>query len=241
MVSAMENKTQILSTVLLDQPLVKKATDAGMLLDAMSFIQVVDITDEGDNLEQIERLYRKQVTVVFTSVNAVRAVCEQVYFKKGGWKIYCIGQATRNAVLEYFDITQVQGIANDAAALAGIIKQNGEREVIFFCGDKRMDTLCDVLHKANIVVNEIIVYRTEEVPKFVEKDYDGILFFSPSGVNSFFSMNVVEEGAVLFAIGSTTAHAIKENADNMIIISEMPSKEYLVEKAIQYFHKRAMS
>jgi len=235
----MENKPHILSTVLLDEPLMHKVAEAGMQLDAVPFIQVVDITDEDDRLERIERLYRKPITVVFTSVNAVRAVCEQVYFRKDGWKIYCIGHATRNAVLEYFDTIQVCGIANDAAALAGIIRQNGEREVVFFCGDKRLDTMGELLHKAGIMVNEIVVYRTEEIPRFVEKDYDGILFFSPSGVNSFFNMNTIEPEAILFAIGSTTANALKANTDNKIVISEQPSKEQLVEKAIQYFNRRA--
>jgi len=234
----MENRKQILSTVLLDQPLLDKAADAGIVLDAMPFIQVVDITDEDDNLERIERLYRRPITVVFTSVNAVRAVCEQVYFSKLGWKIYCIGHATRNAVLEYFDREQVHGIANDAAALAGVIKNNGVTEVIFFCGDKRMDTLAGTLERYGVQVHEIVVYRTEEVPRFVEKDYDGILFFSPSGVNSFFSMNTIEPGAVLFAVGSTTALALKENAaENKVVTCELPSKEQMVDTAIQYFNK----
>ncbi len=223
---------------MLDRPLLDKAADAGVVLDSVPFIQVVDITDEDDNLERIERLYRKPVTVVFTSVNAVRAVCEQVYFSKQGWTIYCIGHATRNAVLEYFDREQVHGIANDAAALAGVIKNNGVSEVVFFCGDRRMDTLGEQLEKYGVQVNEIIVYRTEEVPRFVEKDYDGILFFSPSGVNSFFSMNTIEPSAVLFAIGSTTARALKENAEeNKVITCELPSKEQMVDTAIQYFNK----
>jgi uroporphyrinogen-III synthase len=237
----MSNKTNILSTVLLDQPLINKANEAGVTLDAMSFIQVVDITDENDLQEQLEELYRKKITAVFTSVNAVRAVFEQAFYKKPNWKVYCIGHATRNAILEYFDVTALCGIANDAAALAAIIKQNGEEDVFFFCGDKRMDTLCASLEKTGVGVHEVIVYQTVEVPKFVEKDYDGILFFSPSGVNSFFSMNTIDADTVLFAIGGTTAKAIKEMTDNKVVESELPSKEQLVERSIQYFQKRAIA
>ena len=104
-----------------------------------------------------------------------------------------------------------------------------------------MDTLCESLKKGGVSVDEIIVYQTVEVPKFVEKEYDGILFFSPSGVNSFFSLNTIEPETVLFAIGGTTAKAIKEQSENKIIVSEMPSKEQLVEKSIQYFQKRAIA
>lgn len=237
----MENKAQILSTVLLGQALINRAHDDGIALDAMSFIQVVDITDENGLPEQIEELYKKPITAVFTSVNAVRAIFEQAYFSKPDWKIYCLGNATKNAILEYFDAMAIHGIANDAAALAAIIKQNGVKEVVFFCGDKRMDTLSDSLHQGGIAVGEVVVYQTVEVPKFVEKEYDGILFFSPSGVNSFFSLNTVEPDTVLFAIGSTTANAIKEQSDNKIVVSEMPSKEQLVAQSIQYFQKRVIT
>jgi len=237
----MESKAQVLSTVLLDQPLMNRAHEAGIALDAMSFIQIVDITDENDLRDQIEDLYYKRITAVFTSVNAVRAICEQAYFPRPKWKVYCIGNATKNAVLEYFDVACVCGMANDSAALAGIIKQNGVKEVVFFCGDKRLDTLSASLQKGGVTVSEVIVYQTVEVPKFVEKEYDGILFFSPSGVNSFFSMNTIEPETVLFAIGGTTANALKEQSDNKIIESELPSKEQLVERSIQYFQKRAIA
>src|SRR5258706_9822828 len=43
-----------------------------------------------------------------------------------------------------------------------------------------------------------------------EKVYDGILFFSPSGVESFFNTNEVNEQTILFAIGNTTATEIKK-------------------------------
>jgi uroporphyrinogen-III synthase len=237
----MENKTQILSTAVLDQQLLYKAHEAGMVLDAMSFIQIVDITDGNDLREQIEELYTRHITAVFTSANAVKAICEQAFFVKPHWHIYCIGNATRAAVLEYFEVTSIHGIANDAAALAAIIKDNEVPDVVFFCGDKRLDTLCDHLQQCRIGVEEVVVYETVEVPKFVEKDYDGILFFSPSGVNSFFSLNTIEPDVTLFAIGHTTAMAIKAQVDNHIIISELPSKEHLVDKTIQYFHKRTIA
>ena len=40
-------------------------------------------------------------------------------------------------------------------------------------------------------VDEVIVYKTIETPKVLTKQYDGILFFSPSAVKSFFSKNSI--------------------------------------------------
>jgi len=54
-------------------------------------------------------------------------------------------------------------------------------------------------------------------------------------VRSFFKKNKSEEGTIFFAIGSTTAAEIRKNANNRIIISDEPSKERLVEMAIDFF------
>ena len=102
-----------------------------------------------------------------------------------------------------------------------------------------MDTLPEALQRQGIKVNEVVVYETIETPRFAGERYDGILFFSPSGVNSFFGMNTIEPETILFAIGETTAKAIKEQAANTVIVSESPSKDHLLDQAIQYFRKQA--
>ncbi|HEX9150948.1 MAG TPA: uroporphyrinogen-III synthase, partial [Flavobacterium sp.] len=84
-------------------------------------------------------------------------------------------------------------------------------------------------------VNEIVVYQTIAVPFKVEKKYHGILFFSPSAVESFFSNNKVTGQTVLFAIGKTTAMALKKYCNNKIITSDEPGKENLVRKMMEYF------
>ena len=67
-------------------------------------------------------------------------------------------------------------------------------------------------------------------------EYFGILFFSPSAVQSFFSKNKVADKTILFAIGNTTANEIKKYSTNKIIISDEPGKENLVTKMIEYFN-----
>jgi len=39
----------------------------------------------------------------------------------------------------------------------------------------------------------------------------------------------------LFAIGNTTADAIKKHCDNKVIVSETASKEVVADYAVQYF------
>jgi uroporphyrinogen-III synthase len=71
----------------------------------------------------------------------------------------------------------------------------------------------------------------------IKKHYQGIMFFSPNGVNSFFRVNDISPNLVLFAIGNTTAGALKAKTKNKIVIGETPSKENMIDKVIQYFHK----
>jgi len=80
-----------------------------------------------------------------------------------------------------------------------------------------------------------VVYQTLATPHKIQKDYFGVLFFSPSAVQSFFSKNKVKDRTILFAIGNTTANEIKKYSNNKIIISDEPGKENLVQKMIEYF------
>ena len=110
-----------------------------------------------------------------------------------------------------------------------------DSELIFFCGDQRRDELPGILRNNDIEVNEIVVYQTVIVPHKVDKKYHGILFFSPSAVKSFFSLNKLNEEIRVFAIGKTTADAIQKNTDRELIIAETPGEENMIDQVIAHF------
>ena len=234
----MGNNASILSTVQLEQPLIDRAMLAGMDLDIIPFIQIVDISDSSELQEKIGQLYKEKITVIFTSTNAVYAICEHPSFGQPDWDIYCIENATMKAVLEYFPAERIMGKASDSDTLATeILKNKNIKNITFFCGDKRMDTLPDALQKGKVVVNEVVVYTTVETPVFAAKDYDGILFNSPSAVSSFFSMNLLDEHTVVFAIGKSTAKSLEKECNNQLIISDIATKKGVLETAIRYFEQ----
>ncbi len=234
----MSKQTTLLSTVLLDQPLIDRAAEHGIGLDIMSFIEISSGTGK-ELWTEVEELCSLPVTAVFTSANAVRAIAQVAQNSKPDWNIYCLGNATAKAVCESFDEHSIKGRANDASELGTLIVAHDVCEVVFFCGDKRLDTLPEILHSNDISVHELVVYHTAETPAKMAKQYDGILFFSPSGVSSFFSINHAEPGTVFFAIGHTTANALGEYTSDKPVISRMHSKEGLIDEAIQYFKKQA--
>jgi uroporphyrinogen-III synthase len=157
------------------------------------------------------------------------------------WRIFCIGTATRREVADYFGDVAIAGSAESAAALAeGMMADAGEdargnKEIFFFCGDQRREELPAMLRAEGFKVNEWIVYRTLLTPQKTERIYAGIAFFSPSAVESYFSVNSAGDDVTLFAIGRTTAAAIQARCSNPVIISDRPGKEALVRTMTDHF------
>src|SRR5437762_5334677 len=237
----LQNKIDILCTKAIDEALIKDAASKNIFIDASSFIRTEPIRSK-EIKQEIEQAFMLTATVVFTSANAVEAVAAELGEQKPDWKIFCIGHATCQLAKKYFEKNLIAGSADNARELAGLIIHKADSEVIFFCGDQRRNELPDLLRKNNIRVKEMVIYQTIATPYKIEKKYDGILFFSPTGVQSFFQKNKLDNQTILFAIGNTTADEIRkylladnEGSRNKIIISDQPKKETLLQKAINYF------
>ncbi len=232
----MQNRTQILSTRPLHETLLQEAKQAGIDIDEISFIETTPIQTLPIQ-RAIDEALQQSITAVFTSMNAVEVVADQIKEKIPSWKIYCIGTTTQQLVVNYFGQDAIAGTANDAAALAKLITEDQPKgKLIFFCGDQRRDELPEILAQNSIEVKEIIVYQTTAIQHRIQKLYEGILFFSPSGVESFFSSNQLTKKTILFAIGNTTAKEIKKHSNNQIVISNEPGKEKLARRMMEFFN-----
>ena len=231
-----ENKISILSTRPLSESSVTAANAAGISIDMVSFIETEPVMSP-EIRQKIRAVSERPATVIFTSMNAVETVAAGQSEKQPSWTIYCIGNTTEQLVKKYFgEHSRIAGTAKSAAALAElIIHKDHIDEVVFFCGDQRREELPGILRNNQVTVNEVIVYHTINTPHKIDKAYDGILFFSPSAVESFFSNNKTPRATVLFAIGDTTASEIKKYTDNRIIVGNAPGKEILVKNMITYF------
>jgi uroporphyrinogen-III synthase len=225
-------KRQILSTRPLGMEIVEEAKKDNIYIDEVSFIKTEEHTDDWIR-EFIKKLSGEQITVVFSSITSVEIVAK--YSVDLHWKIYCVGNATKLMATRCFPGATICGIANNASQLADIIIKKQEKEVVFFCGTIRGEELPIKLHNAGVNVREVVIYTTTETPSLMPGVYDGILFFSPSAVRSFFSINTVPESTVLFSIGNTTAEEIKKYSSNKIVISKDPGKEELVVQVIEYY------
>jgi uroporphyrinogen-III synthase len=230
----MEYKVHILSTRPLSPAILDEAAQNNIGIDIIPFIHTEQLQGEQVKLE-ITALLEREMVAVFTSMNAVEAVAEHAGSRQPNWKIFCIGDATGTLVRRHFGAGTIAGHAQSAGALADVIVAAGVEEAVFFCGDQRRPELPEKLAASNVSLKEITVYRTIATPAKVEKNYNGILFFSPSAAESFFSVNKVNTYTVLFAIGNTTGDTIRKFTSNAVITSDAPGKEELARNAINYF------
>jgi uroporphyrinogen-III synthase len=181
---------------------------------------------------------------VFTSAHAVKTL-ERHYLHQpdtfyaigDNWQVCCLEAGTLAAVQEELPGCPVKVTAANATALAHAILQAGDvSDVYFFCGRQRREELPAILTAQGIRVHEIVLYENVPTPVITGSDYDGIFFFSPSAVTSFFSVNRLPKNTVCFAIGATTARTVEDFTDNKVIISTAPRAESMVQTAIFYFN-----
>jgi uroporphyrinogen-III synthase len=233
----MANRISILSTRPLETAILEAAKAKDIDIDIVSFIDTTPLETTGIS-DEIGKILKQPASVVFTSMNAVNTVAPYINGQAPDWNIFCIGNTTRQLAAKYFGEQSIHAVGNNASDLADkMISNKNVKQVVFFCGDQRREELPGKLRQNGITVQEVIVYHTISTPHKVDKAYDGILFFSPSAVQSFFYDNAILPSTILFAIGQTTADAIKSFTDNLIIEAERPGKEELVKKMFQFFKK----
>ena len=131
-----------------------------------------------------------------------------------------------------FNVVAYTGYVQDLAEIISLIYS--QETFTFFSGNLRRDVLPNTLKENRISFNEIEVYETEETSKKIKEKLDGILFFSPSGVDSYFKLNIIKD-EICFCIGETTAEALEEKKIKNIIITEKPLVENVIKEVLEYY------
>lgn len=225
----MKNKTlHILSTKILDATLLN-AVPENVEMDCISFIDVKPL-EASIFSAALEQVSLTDQFVAFTSVNAVNAVSAAISGSPV-WNIFCIEEATKKQVQELFPESTIIDSAPTGAQLAELIVKYAPEQVVFFCGNMRLNTIPEVLKKHQIPCREIVVYNTIKTPQSINKEYDGILFYSPSGVESFFEKNKIADYTTAISIGPSTSKALKKHTEN-ILESSLPDIKQMLKLTV---------
>ena len=212
---------QILSTKTLLDNQREALTNANLNVVEVDFIetksQAFELNGINDNL-------------IFTSQNAVQSFLldpksEELKTKN----VFCVGLKTKILLSESgFNVIAYTGYAADLAEIITLIYAN--ESYTFFSGNLRRETLPQALKEAKIKFNEIQVYETKLTPQKIKTPVDAILFFSPSGIESYLKENKIKN-ETCFCIGTTTSSALEGITKN-IIIADQPTIEDVIEEVI---------
>lgn len=173
-------------------------------------------------------------TLIFTSQNGVESILQHPKVEELKNKdVFCVGIKTK-ALLEEngFNVVAHMGYAEDLAEIITLVYPNNT--YTFFSGNLRRDTLPEMMKEAGVVFNEITVYETILTPQKIDTKPDGILFFSPSGVESYLKQNKITK-EIAFCIGTTTAEAAHQSGIKNIIIANQPTIENTIIQCINEF------
>ena len=216
--------TQILSTKILSDNQIQALESANFNVIEADFIQIknqkFELKELNDNL-------------IITSQNAAQSLLLQPEFAALKTKnVFCVGLKTK-ALLEEngFNVIVYVDYASDLAEIITLIYAN--ESYTFFSGNLRKETLPKALKAAKIKFNEIQVYETSLTPQKIKVAVEAILFFSPSGVESYLKENTIKK-ELCFCIGETTADALPKTVKN-IIIAAQPSIEDVIEECIEEY------
>ncbi len=166
---------------------------------------------------------------IFTSKNAVKAVLNS---KIKIQNCYCVGENTRK-LLEENQQNVIETARNATELAEKLVDRYKNNSFLFFCGNLRRNELPDFLTQNEVDYKEQIVYKTHPSLKEFNRSFDGVLFFSPSAIQSFVLENSIEN-SVAFCIGDTTAsEANKHNAS--IVVAKKSTIENVIVQAVKYF------
>ena len=221
------SQTSILSTKTLS------AEQRQVFLDANFDLLEQDFIEIKNNLFELNTINNN---LIFSSQNAVLSLIEQ-----SGWEVlktkpvFCVVVKTKE-LLELHGFT-VDVYLDYASELAEIITLIYNKEsYTFLSGNLRKETLPKALKSARITFNEIEVYQTTLAPFKIsdQENFDGILFFSPSAVESYLTNNKIKN-EVCFCVGTTTAAALETKKIKNIVIAETPTIEEVILEVIEYY------
>jgi len=180
-------------------------------------------------------LKKEMKNVVFTSKNAVESLLtnispEELKFEN----IYCVGRKTRRLIQK--KIGKVTHFENNAADLAQYLVEYIEgTEVTYFHGNLSLDILPNILEESNIIVNAIEAYRTKLSGKKIDDAVEGVLFYSPSTIESYLLNN--KPNKVAYCIGETTASEARKHFKD-VKLSKIPDVESVIDLVNKVYSKK---
>ncbi len=172
---------------------------------------------------------------IFTSGHAVDAVFSEKTSPRPSFDlVFCVGPKTKQKLEDFGQ--KVTKMAKNSEELGNFLAKNYKNESFsYFCGQERREELPNVLKSSKNSIFEVKTYKT--IPNLVKFDqkWDGILFFSPRGIQSYLAKNSLEDSMAV-VIGETTVSEIKKHTENYVMANSTTVESVIAKAAKTLLH-----
>jgi uroporphyrinogen-III synthase len=219
-------------------------------IDFLKFITIEGVPSKEFRQSRINIL--DYSAVIFTSRNAVdhyfRMAKELRVDIPQTMKYFCISESTAFYLQKYVQYRKrkiFHGKQNFDELLE-IIKKHKEEKYLLPCSDIHKVSISKMLEDCGINYNKGIFYRTLacDLSHVDIKNYDMLIFFSPSGIASLFKNfpEFKQNSTLIGAFGPTTTKAVKDSGLTLNIeapTKTAPSMTMAIEEFLQKNHKKS--
>lgn len=226
---------QVLSTKILSKSDVSYAESFGVTVNCVPFIATKQIT-----IAESERQYfldKQYELFIITSAYAgafLQYILSDDRMPRPK-EIYAVGEKTTKFLIGMDDITHYPNESNAESLSKLILNEASEKYCCYLKGNISLGTIEEELAYSNIKVEPFVCYNTELFPQSIEMEkYDGVMFFSPSAVESFMKGGNEIGRKPIFAIGKTTAKAVKDILSEDAIVAPCANTKSLIETIKEY-------
>ncbi len=199
-------------------------------IDFYKFIKIEGIPAKEFRKERIQILDHS--AIIFTSRNAADhffRMCKEMRLEvPDSMKYFCISEATAFYLQKYVQYRKRKIFYGKQSfvQLLELIRKHKEEKYLLPCSEIHKQSISDLLDKNGINYRKAVLYRTlaSDLSKVDIKQYDMLIFFSPSGVKSLYKNfpEFKQNSTLIGAFGPTTSKAIKE--EGLTLDVEAPTK-----------------
>ncbi len=124
--------------------------------------------------------------------------------------------------------------AGNSMQLAQKILAFNPQQVLYCTSNIRRNELITELQSKKISVDIIEVYHKALLPKKINA-FDAVMFFSPSQIDAFLTLNSLHPMQPAFCLGATTAAHLASLKHTTIITSKDQSEQGMLDEIYQYY------
>ncbi len=222
---------KVLCTRKLDDHWKDQALQQQIILESCDFLEM-HLKDPKTFKRSVER---NKDPFVFTSVQALKALAAFNTKYPDTLKVkdcFCIvGNTKAEAERQGFNVLDS---ARDARSLAVCIIESGNKRVLHCSSENRRKELQETLEAGGVKADFCAVYEKGLAPQKAGR-LDGIVFYSPSQIDSFLKENKLDETTPAFCIGDTTAGHLKALGHQHIHTSNQSNTESILQTLFEHF------